>query len=274
MFGSETSDWEILDLFLKEKFSEMRRKSPLSSDGEMSVEKENENLGTEDEDKIQCINKIKDFLMDERIPWDSTIYSPRPSTGRGITREHDNHRFARDNGTEITKSNTHNVRGNEKQRKETHAFKTSNYNVSYISKNIRGRDKVKGDKKGTFECKTCEKLFTNQGRLKRHKVVHTGERRFPCDYCGKAFRDSFGLKEHVRTHTGEKPYLCPQCPKRFSSLSSLNRHKRFHLKVRFSSSNNLKLSPPDVVPLETPPNESPPHVVLLATPPNERPPDD
>ncbi|GFU23620.1 hypothetical protein NPIL_136341, partial [Nephila pilipes] len=231
MFDSETSDLEILDLFLQEKFSEMRRKSP-SSDAGTSVVKKNENLGTEDEDKIQSINKIKDFLMDERITCDWTIYSPGPSASGGITREHDSHRFAHDNGTEITKSNTHNMGGNEKQQKETPPFKTSDYNVSFISKNIRGRDKVTSDKKCNFECKTCGKQFTNQSRLKRHEDIHTGERRYPCDYCGKALRDSYGLKVHVRTHTGEKPYLCPQCPKRFRAATYLNQHKRhMHLKV-------------------------------------------
>ncbi|GFU32403.1 hypothetical protein NPIL_584241 [Nephila pilipes] len=240
MFDSETSDLEFLDLIIKEDLSDTSRMSP-SSDGVTSVVKKNENLGTEDEDKIQSINKIKDFLMDERIPCDWTIYSPGPSTSGGITREHGCHHFARDNGTEITKSNTHNMGGNEKQQKKTPPFKTSNSNVSFISKNIRGRDKVTSDKKCNFECKTCGKQFTNQSRLKRHEDIHTGERRYPCDDCGKAFRDSYVLKMHVRTHTGEKPYLCPQCPKRFSSLFSFNRHKLFHLKVRVSSGNNLKL---------------------------------
>ncbi|GFU39190.1 hypothetical protein NPIL_260331 [Nephila pilipes] len=231
MFDSETSDWEILDMFLQEKFSEMRRKSPLSRDGIMSVEKKNENLGTEDEDKIQSINKIKDFLMNERIPCDWTIYSPGPSTRKGITREHGCHHFARDNGTEITKSNTHNMGGNEKQQKKT-PFKTSNSNVSFISKNIRGRDKVTRDKKCNFECKTCGKQFTNQSRLKRHEEIHTGERRYSCDDCGKAFRDSYALKVHVRRHIGEKPYLCPECPKKFCNSSNLIQHKSVHLQVR------------------------------------------
>ncbi|GFT04533.1 hypothetical protein NPIL_158501 [Nephila pilipes] len=227
-------DLELLNLIIKEDLSDTIRKSP-SSDGGTRVEKKNENLEATEEDK-QNVNKIKASLMDERTPWDSTIYSPGPSTSGGITREHDSHRFESDNGTEITKSNTHKVSGNENQQKETHPFRTSDYNVSFISENIQGVEKVKGDKKRKFQCKKCEKQFPYLYKLKQHDLVHTGERPYPCDYCDKSFRYSSNLKIHITTHTGEKPYLCLQCPKRFSDSTNLNRHKLVHLqeKIYFS----------------------------------------
>ncbi|GFT77411.1 hypothetical protein NPIL_582401 [Nephila pilipes] len=223
-------DLELLNLIIKEDLSDTIRKSP-SSDGGTRVEKKNENLEATEEDK-QNVNEIKASLMDERIPCDWTIYSPGPSTSGGITREHDSHRFARDKGKEIRKSNTHNVSGNEKHQKDTHPFKTSDYNVSFISENIQGVEKVKGDKKRKFQCKICEKIFLYPSALKQHEVVHTGECPYPCDYCDKSYRYSSHLNRHVRTHTGEKPYLCLQCPKRFRDSSNLNRHKLVHLQER------------------------------------------
>ncbi|XP_044231775.1 zinc finger protein 91 [Thunnus albacares] len=45
-------------------------------------------------------------------------------------------------------------------------------------------------------CDICFKYFVSPSKLKRHYLIHTGQRPFRCDICGKTFTQS----AHVRTH--------------------------------------------------------------------------
>jgi len=78
-----------------------------------------------------------------------------------------------------------------------------------------------------YQCKICKKCFKDNSKLKRHQLVHTGERPFKCPYCEKCFSVDFNLKTHIRVHTGEKPYKCPYpgCTKAFTQAGNLNTHK-------------------------------------------------
>ncbi|XP_050926384.1 zinc finger protein 585A isoform X2 [Lates calcarifer] len=64
------------------------------------------------------------------------------------------------------------------------------------------------------------------------------ERRAPkmfiCPACRKQFPTSASLKRHVIIHTGNKPYKCPLCGRGFTQIGNLKTHQKVH-KGKFTS---------------------------------------
>ena len=88
-----------------------------------------------------------------------------------------------------------------------------------------------GERQYVCAVEGCGKRFLDNSKLKRHQLVHTGEKPFKCEVCGKCFSLDFNLRTHLRTHTGEKPYICTfaGCGKRFTQSSNLTAHEKTHL---------------------------------------------
>jgi len=83
--------------------------------------------------------------------------------------------------------------------------------------------------KAKFACKVCNREFTQASNLRRHDLIHTGERPFDCETCNKKFSRLSDLRRHSLVHTGERPFLCMVCKEGFSQASVLQRHiKRIH----------------------------------------------
>ena len=86
-------------------------------------------------------------------------------------------------------------------------------------------------------CNFCTKVFISGSQLRKHVLIHTGDKPFNCKICDK----SFTQKSHVTFHTNTvhnkdgssfKKHACVDCGKTFSSKGVLTKHKMMHDNVR------------------------------------------
>ncbi|CAG9118858.1 unnamed protein product [Plutella xylostella] len=81
-----------------------------------------------------------------------------------------------------------------------------------------------------YKCRICDRRFGDFGTRQKHERLHMGVRPYQCSVCGKAFTYSYVLANHMLTHTGEKKYSCGPCNKKFTKAHHLKYHNKVHHK--------------------------------------------
>ena len=81
-----------------------------------------------------------------------------------------------------------------------------------------------GNPEDGFKCGECDRKFQDRGGLKRHQLIHSGDRPYKCEHCDQSFNDRSVLRRHVFTHEERKPFKCTICQKDFIRKASLHMH--------------------------------------------------
>ena len=70
---------------------------------------------------------------------------------------------------------------------------------------------------------------SNEGALRTHLKMHSGEKSNKCNQCGYASSHMSHLRTHLKTHSGEKSNKCNQCEYASSHASTLRTHLKTHI---------------------------------------------
>ncbi|XP_077120035.1 zinc finger protein 770 [Ranitomeya variabilis] len=72
---------------------------------------------------------------------------------------------------------------------------------------LQGAQGILLRKHRVVKCDQCSKTFPSMSKLRRHYLIHTGQKPFMCTECGKTFRQTTHLKRHLVIHDLKAPVL-------------------------------------------------------------------
>ena len=77
----------------------------------------------------------------------------------------------------------------------------------------------------------CDRTFDSHSKMKRHLLIHTGEKNYSCPVCHWKFSLEYNMKVHYqKIHSKDMPHECgyPGCFEKFAQKSFMIVHMQVH----------------------------------------------
>jgi uncharacterized Zn-finger protein len=92
-------------------------------------------------------------------------------------------------------------------------------------------------------CDQCGKEFPHRKRLVAHvRVSHNKSKQYACQTCNKVFNENYRLRKHMAVHSSVKPFKCRHCDFRTNRNDNLTLHtNKMHKEAEILLPNTLDL---------------------------------
>ncbi|KAB7494736.1 Zinc finger protein, partial [Armadillidium nasatum] len=101
--------------------------------------------------------------------------------------------------------------------------------LNNYSKNLKGKQITKKAKpQKTFICSQCKFKTFWRICLKRHLLIHSGEKPFKCSYCEFSCNKKYNLSYHLLGHSETKLFKCSDCDYACNRKVDFKKHSLTH----------------------------------------------
>ena len=102
-----------------------------------------------------------------------------------------------------------------------------NFNENGVSEDVPLRN-INNEVVKSNKCNQCDFASSRADKLRRHLIMHSGEKPNKCNQCEYESSYASALRTHLNRHSGERPYKCNQCDYASSYVFSLRTHLKTH----------------------------------------------
>lgn len=127
---------------------------------------------------------------------------------------------ANSNGTKAKKTKKQKAQTEREKKRKKSEKPSSSTSLSILTSSSSSTSPLK-----IVECNLCKFTCKRPSHLKRHMLMHTGEKPWSCEHCPKRFAQKTDLNRHMSLHAVHYDFHCGSCGRGFPDENSSKHHE-------------------------------------------------